>query len=223
MHLTFTDPAIPLAWEFWAATLRFWSTLAVGLSVVACVMTYFAFREARASKSWGVTFWISGVLVIAVLLPLAFFIWSFDKPIHIHNQALLKAINADAQILMATKFVTTKTWSEDANHEYESGGIGVRKGLWPRAIASLSPQNVTVDPGQGVDIMTTGFLTVAGDTGSSRATRNRLSPRADLSTWARMSLIIHIEYGTGLNHPPKHRAASLCRHHWSQMSRNAAG
>ena len=59
---------------------------------------------------------------------------------------------------MATKFVTTKKWSEDANHEYESGDIGVGKGQWPRAIASLSPQSVTVDPGQGVDIMTTEFF-----------------------------------------------------------------
>jgi hypothetical protein len=157
--LAFTDPAIPLAWEFWAATLRFWSALAVCLSAVACVMIYFASREARVSKPWKVTFGVSCVLVVVVVLPLAFLVWDFDKPIHIRNHALLKPINAEARILMAKKFVTTKTWSEDGNYEYESGGIDVRKkGEWPRAIASLSPQDVTVFPGHAVDILTEGFF-----------------------------------------------------------------
>ncbi|MEI9930402.1 MAG: hypothetical protein WDM89_07565 [Rhizomicrobium sp.] len=156
--LAFTDPAIPLTLEFLAATLRFWSAFAVGLSAVACVMTYFAFRETHASKWWKVAFWISGVFAMAILLPLAFLIWIFDKPVHIQNQALLRAINVDARILMAKKFVTTKTWSKDTDYEFESGDIEVRKAEWPRAIASLSPQSVTVSPSQAVDIMTTPFF-----------------------------------------------------------------
>jgi len=156
--VAFADPAVPLTVEFLAATLRYWSTFAACLSAIASVMTYFAFKKAHAGRLWKVTFWISGVLSIAVVLPIAFMIWIFDKPIHIQNRALLKAINADARTLLAEKFVTTKAWSENADHEFESGDIAVRKARWPHAIASLSPQWVTVSPGQAVDVLTTPFF-----------------------------------------------------------------
>ena len=159
-NLTFTDPSIPLAWDFWASTLRFWSVLAVGLSAIACIMTYVGFRDHITRKSRKVMFWTSGALLFFAVLPVSYFIWSFDRPIHIRNRALLRAINATSRTLIAKRLSKA-----DDELFRRKGYIDVPKNQWPRPIAALSPRWVTVFHGPApdfngpaVDIMMAGYF-----------------------------------------------------------------
>jgi len=109
------------------------------------------------SKFRKTALWIGIVIVVLIVLPFAFMILVFERwPTH--DQALLKAINVESRILMAKKFTTTNTYSEDANYVFESGEINVPRRQWPHAIASLSPRFVSVYPGHSVDITTEIFF-----------------------------------------------------------------
>ena len=107
-------------------------------------------------KFWKVAFWIGSALVVLAAITLVT-MWIRRSPTH--DQALLKAINAESQMLLAKKFTTTTIYSQEANYDFGDGGsIGVAKSQWPPAIARLSPQYVRVDRRQGVDILIEGFF-----------------------------------------------------------------
>jgi hypothetical protein len=94
---------------------------------------------------WKASLWIGGALVVlAAAIVLAETIWMSGFLIRTHDQSVLKAIKAESLTLMAT--APTETYSN------------APKSRWPRMIASLKPQWVTVYPGHGVLILITPFF-----------------------------------------------------------------
>jgi len=97
--------------------------------------------------------WIIAAIFVPILVYLALLI-SFFIRFPIRDPERLKALNAEARVLIAKKFVPTKKWTEGANNVFDNGNIDLRKSDWPPAIASLSPEIVTVEPGRSVEIIT---------------------------------------------------------------------
>ena len=151
--LTFGNPSAALIWDYCAESLRFWMPLAIGLSAIACGLIRIGIREQISRKSWISGFWIGGTLVGFVVLPFTLLLWGFlVQPVHIRNQALLRAINAEARMLIARKLS-----GADDRLFRQKGYINLPKSQWPPAIAALSPEFVTVDHAS-VDVLTEIFF-----------------------------------------------------------------
>jgi hypothetical protein len=107
----------------------------------------------RITKRKRIAFWVVGTVLVLIIAFFALIFFAFTR-FPVRDPAVLKALNAEARVLIAKKFVTTKKWSREANVEGEHGEITVRKTEWPPTIASLHPEFVTVYPGDSVEILT---------------------------------------------------------------------